>query len=249
MVLKRKKMRRKNWHRRYTRKHINHDGWHSYPRKRKMKFVEKFLIGLGILAILFFLISLPSLNENNDNISIQENELPVEEESSKPEVREEITNWFSKIGDFMDEKVISNIKQGVNSEERDMASIEEKIFLLVNEERARQGAGQLKSQSHLNSFARAWSEKMIKEDFFEHSNLNFAFPSTAGENIGETPIHYNVVGCGPTYSNNALAECFVSGWIESPGHHENMISREFYMTGIGVSCSGSTCRATQVFAG
>lgn len=90
---------------------------------------------------------------------------------------------------------------------------------------------------------------MISQNFFEHSSLNFFYPSTAGENIGETPIHYNVVGCGSTYGNSQMAECFVSGWIGSPGHHENMISSSFSMTGIGVSCDSSKCRATQVFSG
>ena len=72
---------------------------------------------------------------------------------------------------------------------------------------------------------------MISENFFEHSNLNFAYPSIAGENIGETPIHYNVLGCGSTYSNSQMAKCFVDGWISSTGHHENMIDKRFSMTG------------------
>jgi len=132
---------------------------------------------------------------------------------------------------------------------RDIDLIEQKILVLVNEERQNYGARTLTSKSHLNSFARSWSDKMISENFFEHSNLNFAYPSIAGENIGETPIHYNVEGCGSTYSNNQMAKCFVDGWIGSSGHHENMIDKRFSMSGIGVSCDSSKCRATQVFSG
>ena len=132
---------------------------------------------------------------------------------------------------------------------RDVGVIEQEILRLVNEERARNGARALVGKTNLNTYARSWSDKMIAENFFEHSKLNFPYSSIAGENIGETPIHYNVVGCGSTYSNNAMAECFVSGWIGSPGHHENMISKSFSMTGIGVSCDSSKCRATQVFSG
>jgi len=132
---------------------------------------------------------------------------------------------------------------------RDVGVIEQEILRLVNEERARNGARALTSQSYLNTYARKWSDKMISENMFEHSKLTFPYSSIAGENIGETPIHYNVVGCGSTYSNNAMAECFVNGWIGSPGHHENMISRSFSMTGVGVSCDSSKCRATQVFSG
>ena len=132
---------------------------------------------------------------------------------------------------------------------RDVGVIEQEILRLVNEERQRNGARALVGNANLNNYARSWSDKMISGGFFEHSNLNFPYSSIAGENIGETPIHYNVVGCGSTYTNNAMAECFVSGWIGSPGHHENMISKSFSMTGVGVSCDSSKCRATQVFSG
>lgn len=132
---------------------------------------------------------------------------------------------------------------------RNVETIEQEILILVNEERQRYGIRVLTSESNLNSFARSWSERMISQNFFEHSNLGFSYPSTAGENIGEVPIHYNVIGCGSTYSNSQIAKCFVSGWISSPGHHENMIDRSFSMTGIGVACDLSKCRATQVFSG
>jgi uncharacterized protein YkwD len=132
---------------------------------------------------------------------------------------------------------------------RDINLIEQEILVLVNEERQRSGARTLISKTHLDSFARSWSNKMISQNFFEHSNLNFAYPSIAGENIGETPIHYDVKGCGSTYSNSQMAKCFVDGWIGSPGHHENMIDKRFSMSGVGVSCDSSKCRATQVFSG
>ena len=84
---------------------------------------------------------------------------------------------------------------------------------------------------------------MIAENFFEHS-----MKYNVGENIGEVPIHYDVVGCGATYSNEALAQCFVKGWIESPGHHQNMIDYTYGITGIGVACDLSECKATQMFS-
>jgi len=133
--------------------------------------------------------------------------------------------------------------------EKNIGEIEAKILVLVNEERSRNGAGALSSSSNLDNFARDWSNKMISQDFFEHSNLDFQYSSIAGENIGETPIHYDVIGCGSTYSEENMAECFVTGWIGSSGHHENMIDKRFSMTGIGVSCDSSKCRATQVFGG
>jgi len=144
---------------------------------------------------------------------------------------------------------LSNIGEDLGGNSRDVGAIEDEIFVLVNEERGRVGARLLSSKSNLNSFARSWSEKMISQDFFEHSSLNFQYPNIAGENIAENPIHYNVAGCGSTYSSEAMAKCFVEGWIGSPGHYKNMVDRSFSMTGIGVSCDSSKCRATQVFSG
>jgi len=133
--------------------------------------------------------------------------------------------------------------------QRNTRFIESRINALINEERHRNGASSLNSDHRLKNFAISWSEKMINENFFEHSNLDFSFNSYAGENIAETPIHYSVIGCGQTYTDEAIANCFVRGWINSPGHHENMVNQVYSRTGVGVACDTSKCRATQVFEG
>ena len=119
--------------------------------------------------------------------------------------------------------------------------IEQRIFELVNEERQRVGVSKLKANNRLDNLAKQHSEKMMDENFFEHSNDN------VGENIGEIPIHYLVEGCGATYSNNQIAECMVRGWIGSSGHYQNMIDVSYSITGIGVSCNMFMCRGTQNF--
>lgn len=173
-------------------------------------------------------------------------------ESSKKEYFEKISKFFSSFSEDANdifENVGSDIEETFSGEDRDTAEIEQEIHRLVNIERGNYNARALSRKNNLDTFAKEWSNKMMNEGFFEHSNLNFYYANIAGENIGETPIHYNVIGCGSTYTNDAIAKCFVDGWIESEGHHENMISYSFSMTGIGVSCDSSKCRATQVFSG
>lgn len=155
-------------------------------------------------------------------------------------------NFNASLFSLNNKSISDNLK---GSTSRDVSLIEAEILSLVNEERQKYKVKPLVSRSNFNKYAREWSDKMISEDFYEHSDLSFAYSYAAGENIGETPIHYDVIGCGQTYTNNAIARCFVTGWINSPGHHENMISNSFSMTGIGVSCDLSKCRATQVFVG
>ena len=127
--------------------------------------------------------------------------------------------------------------------------IEAEILRLVNEERSRNKVFSLRASSHLDDFSKRWSNKMLTGNFLEHSNLGFPYSSQAAENIAYTPIHYSVIGCGSTYGEENMADCFVSGWIESSGHHTNMINSRYSSTGIGVACDYSECKATQVFAG
>jgi len=140
-------------------------------------------------------------------------------------------------------QVWEGLKNTVTVPERDYPLIESRILDLVNQERSKYGVSALRSNANLNSLARGWSEKMIAENFFEHGKKY-----NVGENIGEVPIHYNVLGCGSTYSNEAMAQCFVTGWIESSGHHQNMVDRSYTSTGVGVACDISKCRATQMFS-
>jgi uncharacterized membrane protein YvlD (DUF360 family) len=139
-----------------------------------------------------------------------------------------LPNIFNEIGNFFDTEV-------------NYTFVENEIFILVNNERKNNGINSLVSSEELNQFARKHSTNMVSQNSFQHSNANI------GENIGEVPIHSNVIGCGSTYSDKALAECFVKGWIKSPGHHENMINDGYSISGVGVACDNSKCRATQVF--
>jgi len=124
----------------------------------------------------------------------------------------------------------------------DKSKVESRIYELVNSERNRNGVSSLILNNYLSELAKEHSQRMIDEDFFEHSNYNL------GENIGEVPIYADVIWCGYTYTEDSIAECFVSGWISSSGHHMNMIDWSYFSTGIGVACDNSKCRATEVFS-
>lgn len=129
---------------------------------------------------------------------------------------------------------------------RNETEIEMSIYELTNKERVRVGEHPLTYNSHLSTMAKGWSEKMINEGFFEHSNFN------VGENIGEVPISLipifiYVEDCVITLTNNQLGSCHVGGWISSPGHYANMISPDYSSIGVGVSCNLFRCKATQMF--
>ena len=104
-----------------------------------------------------------------------------------------------------------------------------KILDLTNETRADFGTGQLILDPYLNAVAQAYAEDMAVREFFSHMDpdgltmldrLNGAgIPFyAAGENIAWYPS----------------AETAILGWIESPGHYENLVRPMFNKIGIGV---------------
>jgi uncharacterized protein YkwD len=87
---------------------------------------------------------------------------------------------------------------------------------------------------------------MAEKDFFAHV-------SPAGENVAdrvrEAGHPYVLVGENLAMMTNAPqpAQIAVQGWMESPGHRENILRRGFTETGVGVCREGRTYYFTQIF--
>lgn len=136
--------------------------------------------------------------------------------------------------------------------------IEEQILKKTNAIRRTKGLTDLVQNDEMDQLARLHSENMITFNFFDHvdhenkspsdraDDLSFAWTSIA-ENIGKVPWFENVNGCGDTRSVDALSECVVEGWRNSPGHYSNMIG-DFEELGVGIAFSkDSIAYFTQVF--
>ena len=133
-----------------------------------------------------------------------------------------------------------------------------KILNKTNRIRASQGLEELLQDYEMDVLASLHSGNMITYDFFDHvdhegkspseraDDLDFVWSSIA-ENIGYVPWFENVSGCGDTRSAEAIAECVVEGWRNSPGHYVNMIG-DYDELGVGVAFTqDSTAYFTQVF--
>jgi uncharacterized protein YkwD len=110
---------------------------------------------------------------------------------------------------------------------------EEKMFAMVNQERASRGISALEMRSVLTDVARSHCEDMLKRGYFSHytpeglspfdrmaqANIEFTF---AGENLALAP-------------NTELA---MKGLMQSPGHRENILSTNFNRVGVGVIDGG-----------
>ncbi len=141
------------------------------------------------------------------------------------------------------------------------------IFDGINQARAERNLSPLSEDPNLMSIAQLRSNDMITRNYFSHTDPNsgqvlfqillndqhytYLF---AGENIAEIRNQGAFVPSGFTvyarYSATDLADQFVTGWINSPDHYENIINPHFRRTGIavGVSMDGTRVVATQVFS-
>ena len=114
---------------------------------------------------------------------------------------------------------------------------EAELLRLHNEARAEHGVGPLCVQRNLMVAAQGHAEDMIRRDFYAHETPEGLTPgdritragypfATYGENNNRVSGGYGGPGRGE------LREAF-EGWMESPGHRENLLNPAFREVGIG----------------
>lgn len=137
----------------------------------------------------------------------------------------------------------------------------------INHERATRNLPGLVIDARLYDIAQARSNDMIRRAYFSHQDPqsdSVAFQDLirnnqyrflfAGENIAEIKNQGSLVPSGLTvysrYGASEIADQFVTGWINSSEHRENIVNPHFRKTGIalGVSVDGTRIVATQIFS-
>lgn len=139
----------------------------------------------------------------------------------------------------------------------DRAATERYIHEYVNEERTQRGLAPLAFDTELREVARYYSARMAREDFFAHTAPNgdtlsdrydrFGYDcrvsvgdgrfATGGENLAytyyEVPVRTDE-GVEVYDTERELARGIVEGWMNSPGHRENLLRPYWDGEGIGV---------------
>ncbi|MEB3178445.1 MAG: CAP domain-containing protein [Nostocaceae cyanobacterium] len=100
----------------------------------------------------------------------------------------------------------------------------QKVIALTNQERAKRGLRQLQWNAQLFNAAQEHSQTMAHGDFFDHRELvkrvrEEGYPSSfVGENIS---------------AGYSTPEDVVNGWMNSPGHRNNILNSEYEEIGVG----------------
>lgn len=108
---------------------------------------------------------------------------------------------------------------------------ENAVFDLVNEERAIHGVRPLSRDDRLLDAARAHSEDMATNDYFDHDSQDGRSPGTR---ILEAGYSWNTYGENIAYGYRS-PESVMSGWMNSPGHRNNILNSSFCDLGVGFS--------------
>jgi uncharacterized protein YkwD len=122
------------------------------------------------------------------------------------------------------------------------------IFDLVNRERSKKGLGELSWDANLSRLARAYSQKMARENFFSHYDKDGGSVDTRARDMrikNWSKIGENLFFCEGYDSPNLIA---VRGWMKSPSHRENILDPDYTDSGIGIAqSSDGRVYITQVF--
>ncbi|MBI4550755.1 MAG: CAP domain-containing protein [Candidatus Latescibacteria bacterium] len=134
-----------------------------------------------------------------------------------------------------------------------LEDVENLILTLTNDVRRQHGLPALLPEETLRLIARGHSDDMLTRRFFAHVNPD-------GQNAADRIAlqHRRLIGVtgeniwsGSGYvitNRRQLAETIIDGWMQSPGHRENILRREYTHLGVGVSVRNCEIRATQNFA-
>src|SRR5262249_32756501 len=111
----------------------------------------------------------------------------------------------------------------------EMTKAEKKLLDLTNKEREKEKLPPLKPNPRLFKIARAHSVNMAKHEKMDHK-LDGKDPV---QRIKEGGYKYLYFGENIAYGQENL-EQLVKGWMDSPGHRKNILSKDFTEIGLGI---------------
>jgi len=149
----------------------------------------------------------------------------------------------------------------IQKPEHDTSIIEKLVHQYTNEQRQQHGLNQLVSDRNLAKIAYGHSLDMATNDFFDHTNLKGLEPTDRAdtarysctknygsyytEGIAENIFQHNLYnsisyinGIPTSYdwnTNDEIAYQVVDGWMNSPGHRDNILESNYDKEGIGVA--------------
>ena len=130
-----------------------------------------------------------------------------------------------------------------------IASVEQSIFQIVNQERAKAGLQALTYNTTMEKYARMKSKDMGDNNYFDHYDLsgNLMTAKMKADGVTYKAWGENIAYIGGSVDTSTLGTQFMTNWMNSPGHRANILSTNYSSIGVGVYKIGNKYYATQEF--
>ena len=171
-------------------------------------------------------------NQNNNNTNTGNNDKP---NNNKPN-----NNQNNNINTDKDNNTSNDNVTG------EFAAFQKEVVRLVNVERQKQGLGKLSLNAKLSNVATLKSPDMINKNYFDHTSPTYGSPF---DMMKQFNISYKTAGENIAKGQKTPAEV-VKAWMNSQGHRENILNKNYTEIGIGVAKDANgTLYWTQMFIG
>ncbi|MDZ5607225.1 CAP domain-containing protein [Bacillus pseudomycoides] len=110
-----------------------------------------------------------------------------------------------------------------------LSEFEQRVVELTNAERTKQGLPALKVDAELSKVARAKSEDMQKNNYFDHNSPTYGSPFDMMKKFG---ISYKSAGENIAQGQRTPEEV-VQAWMNSEGHRANILNNGYTHIGVG----------------
>lgn len=125
----------------------------------------------------------------------------------------------------------------------ELASAQERLLVVLNEFRGRQGRGEVSRDEELADAAEYYAQLMAEKGKLGHT-VGESTPSERAKRYGYdyclVTENVGYIQTNADLSVSELATRLESGWEESPGHRENMLDPDVTEVGIGVAYDEKT---------
>lgn len=176
-------------------------------------------------------------NQNNNNSNIGNNDKP---NNNKPNNNKPNNNQNNNINTDKDNNTSNDNVTG------EFAAFQKEVVRLVNVERQKQGLGKLSLNAKLSNVATLKSQDMINKNYFNHTSPTYGSPF---DMMKQFNISYKTAGENIAKGQKTPAEV-VKAWMNSQGHRENILNKNYTEIGIGVAKDANgTLYWTQMFIG
>ena len=222
---------------------------------------------VSFLVVNYGGVALFSDNTSSITQSFQQTNSPTYTTSSTVTIPTVVNAPNSQIIPTLQPEIVKNIESTVGNSPPaiDIPILELRVHELINQQRRSNGLSSLSYDSSLASIARKHSADMARNNYFAHVNLEGLGPTERGTKVGyscyknygsyyttgiaenimqnnlyDSITYYNGIPRYAWNSQEEIAQSTVSGWMNSPGHRQNILTSNYDREGIGVAIASDS---------